>query len=66
MSGMGCVTFQSPCTTKVNPDSWIKHFGELFTTQELDLSVGEVQILGPYYIEELDIDFMNQEVKNAS
>jgi hypothetical protein len=47
-------------TANVSPDSWIKHFGNLFTTQEFDLSVGEVQILGPNYIEELDTDFTNQ------
>jgi hypothetical protein len=47
----------------VSPDSWIKHFGDLITTQEFDLSVGEIQILGPHYIEELDTDFTNQEVK---
>jgi hypothetical protein len=46
----------------VSPDSWIKHFGDLLTAQEFDLSVGEVQILGPHYVEELDMDFMNQEV----
>jgi hypothetical protein len=28
------------------------------------VSVWEVQILGPHYVEELDIDFTNQEVKN--
>jgi hypothetical protein len=47
-------------TTNVNTDCLVKHIGELFVTQELDLSVGEVQILGPHYIEELDIDFTNQ------
>jgi hypothetical protein len=47
----------------LSPYSWIKHFGDLFTTQEFDLSVGEFQILGPHYIEELDMDFTNQEVK---
>jgi hypothetical protein len=50
-------------TANVSTDSRIKHFGDLFTTQELDLSVGEVQILGPHYIDELDTDFTNQEVK---
>jgi hypothetical protein len=52
-------------TANVSPDNWIKHFGDMFTTQEFDLSVGEVQILSPYYIEELDIYFTNQEVKNV-
>jgi hypothetical protein len=46
----------------VSPDSWIKHFGDLFTTQEFDLSVAEFYILGPHYIEELDTDFTNQDV----
>jgi hypothetical protein len=47
----------------VSPDSWIKHFDDLFTAQEFYLSAGEFQILGPHYIEELDTDFTNQEVK---
>jgi hypothetical protein len=50
-------------TANVSPDSWIKHFGDLFNKQELDLSVGKVQILGPHYIKELDMDFTNQVVK---
>jgi hypothetical protein len=41
----------------------MKHFGDLFTTQEFDLSVVEIQILGPHHIEELDMNFTNQEVK---
>jgi hypothetical protein len=50
-------------TADVNPDSWIKHFDDLFTTQEFDLSVGEFRILSPHFIEELHTDFTNQEVK---
>jgi hypothetical protein len=50
-------------TANVSPDSWIKHFGDLFTAQEFDLSVGEAQILSPHYIKESGMDFKNQEVK---
>jgi hypothetical protein len=49
--------------TTVNPNNCIKHFCELFTRQELDLPLGEVQVLGPHNIKELDLDFTNQEVK---
>jgi YesN/AraC family two-component response regulator len=48
---------------KVKPDEWVKHSGELFSS-DTNRRVGyETQKLGPLYIEEMDRGFTKDEVK---
>jgi len=46
----------------LNSDSCLKHFSMLFTKVDRGLLLNEVQILGPDYTDELDDDFIAQEV----
>jgi hypothetical protein len=47
----------------VAPEKWIKHFGYLFSNTAGEPLTYELQALGPQYVEELDKDFTEQEVK---
>jgi hypothetical protein len=47
----------------VAPEKWIKHFSELFFNTAGEPLTYEMQALGPRYVEELDKDFTEQEVK---
>jgi hypothetical protein len=47
----------------VTPESWIKHFSDLFSNTTGQPLTYELQAFGPQYVEELDKDFTEQEVK---
>jgi hypothetical protein len=47
----------------VTPEKWIKHFSNLFSNTAGELLTYELRELGPQYVEELDKDFTEQEVK---
>jgi hypothetical protein len=47
----------------VTPENWIKHFSNLFSNTAGKLLTYELQALGPHYVEELDKDFTEHDVK---
>jgi hypothetical protein len=47
----------------VTPEKWIKHFSDLFSNTAGEPLTYELQALGPRYVQELDKDFTQQEVK---
>jgi hypothetical protein len=47
----------------VTPENWFKHFSNLFSDTVGELLTYELQVLGPQYVEELDKDFTEHEVK---
>ena len=49
-------------TDTLNSGSCLKHFSMLFTKEDEGLSLNEIQILDPDYIDKLDDDFTVQEV----
>jgi hypothetical protein len=47
----------------VTPEKWIKRFSNLFSNTAGQLLTYELQVLGPQYVEELDKDLIENEVK---
>jgi hypothetical protein len=47
----------------VTPEKWIKHFSNLFSITAGELLIYELRALGPQYVEELDKEFTEQDVK---
>jgi hypothetical protein len=47
----------------VKPCDWVKYFGDLYSRKSNSGSVYETHLIGPQYIEELDSDFMKEEIR---